>query len=212
MIANFQKAENRDTLTQKQGFKLYLFERGVIYLKEVNEQDVFPVCNKGLIDYLISKGYRLKRMDEKNEYRGIKKNIYYFYEPEKVKKEMQDYYVRNRMDWVTTSTWQLFEMIGSQMVQITKVDRFNNLYMETDTVDINDFLCSLEALNDSELFEDAVEWECNFKTDDMPLKCDLYIEGNINTENMIMVYVRFKEGVFAKDIIPKLMTENFEDG
>lgn len=181
-------------------------------MKEVNEQDVFPVCNKGLIDYLISKGYRLKRMDEKNEYRGIKKNIYYFYEPEKVKKEMQDYYVRNRMDWVTTSTWQLFEMIGSQMVQITKVDRFNNLYMETDTVDINDFLCSLEALNDSELFEDAVEWECNFKTDDMPLKCDLYIEGNINTENMIMVYVRFKEGVFAKDIIPKLMTENFEDG
>lgn len=180
-------------------------------MKEVNEQDVFPVCNKGLIDYLISKGYRLKRMDEKNEYRGIKKNIYYFYEPEKVKKEMQDYFVRNRMDWVTTSTWQLFEMIDSQMVQITKVDRFNNLYMESDTVDINDFLYSLEALNDSVLFEGAVEWECNFKTKDMAAKCDLYIEGNINTENMIRIYVRFQEGVSARDIIPKLMIEDFEE-
>lgn len=83
-------------------------------MNEVNQQDVFPICNKGLIDYLISKGYRLKRRNEKNEYRGIKKDIYYFYEPEKVKKEMKDYYVRNRMDWVTTSTWQLFEIIDSQ--------------------------------------------------------------------------------------------------
>ena len=45
----------------------------------------------------------------------------------------------------------------------------------------------------------------------MSTKCDLYIEGNINTENMIMVYVRFKEGVSARDIIPKLMTEMFEE-
>lgn len=198
-------------LILNQRLKLYLSERGVIYLNEVNQQDVFPVCNKGLIDYLISKGYRLKRRDEKNEYRGIKKDIYYFYEPEKVKKEMQDYYVRNRMDWVTTSIWQLFEVVDSQMVEITKVDRFNNLYMETDEIDINEFLFSLKVLNDSVLFEDAVEWECNFKTKDMPTKCDLYIEGNVNTENMIMVYVRFKEGVSAKDIIPKLMVENFEE-
>lgn len=180
-------------------------------MNEVNEQDVFPVCNKGLIDYLISKGYRLKRRNEKNEYRGIKKDIYYFYEPEKVKKEMKDYYVRNRMDWVTTSTWQLFEVVNSQMIEITKVDRFNNLYMETDEIDINEFLYSLEVLNDSVLFDDAVEWECNFKTNDMSKICDLYVEGNINTETMIMVYVKFKEGVSARDIIPKLMMEDFDD-
>lgn len=46
---------------------------------------------------------------------------------------------------------------------------------------------------------------------DMSPKCDLYIEGNINTENIIMIYVRFKEGVSAKEIIPKLMIENFEE-
>lgn len=178
---------------------------------KISQQDVFPVCNKGLIDYLISKGYRLKRRDEKNEYRCIKRDISYFYEPEKVKKEMQDYYMRNRMDWVTTSTWQLFDVIDSQMVEITKVDRFNNLYMETDEIDINEFLYSLEVLNGSVLFEDAVEWECNFKTKDMSTKCDLYIEGNINTENMIMVYVRFMEGVSVKDMIPKLMIEMFEE-
>lgn len=45
----------------------------------------------------------------------------------------------------------------------------------------------------------------------MSPKCDLYIEGNINTENIIMIYVRFKEGVSAKEIIPKLMIENFEE-
>lgn len=180
-------------------------------MDKICQQEFFPVCNKGLIDYLISKGYRLKWRDEKNEYRGIKKDIYYFYEPEKVKKEMQDYYVRNRMDWVTTSTFQLFEVVDSQMVEITRVDLFNNMYMETDVINLNEFLYSLEVLNDSVLFEDAVEWECNFKTNDMSTKCDLYIEGNINTENMIMVYVRFKEGVSAKDIIPKLMAENFEE-
>lgn len=196
---------------QKQRLRLYLSERGVIYLNKVNQQNVFPVCNKGLVDYLISKGYRLKRRDEKNEYRGIKKDIYYFYEPEKVKKEMQDYYVRNRIDWVTTSTWKLFEVVDSQMVEITKVDRFNNLYMETDEIDINEFLYSLEVLNDSLLFDDAVEWECNFKTKDMSTKCDLYIEGTINTENMIMVYVRFKEGISAKNVIPRLMMEKFEE-
>ena len=83
--------------------------------------------------------------------------------------------------------------------------------METDEIEINEFLYSLEVLNDSVLFEDAVEWECNFKTNNMSTICDLYIEGNINTENMIMVYVRFKKGVSAKDIIPKLMVENFEE-
>lgn len=180
-------------------------------MNNIEHQKLFPVCDKGLLDYLISNGYHLKDVVKKDEYRGIKKDIYYFYEYEKVKKEMQDYYVRNRMDWVTTSTWQLFEVIDSQMVEITKVDRFNNLYMETDEIDINEFLYSLEVLNDSVLFEDAVEWECNFKTKDMSTKCDLYIEGNINTENMIMVYVRFKEGVSAKDIIPKLMMEKFEE-
>lgn len=180
-------------------------------LEERMMQDLFPVCNKGLMDYLLSKGYRLKSMDDKNEYRGIRKNIYYFYEPEKVRKEMQSYYARKRMDWVTTSTWQLFEVTNQQMVDIVKVDHFNSLYIETDTVDISYFLYSLEVLNDSELFQDAVEWECNFKTKDMPTKCDLYIEGNINAENMIMIYVRFREGVSAKDIIPKLMVENFEE-
>lgn len=45
----------------------------------------------------------------------------------------------------------------------------------------------------------------------MSTKCDLYIEGTINTENMIVVYVRFKEGIFAKDIIPKFMMEKFEE-
>lgn len=180
-------------------------------MNKINQQDLFPVCNKGLMDYLISKGYRLKRTDEKNEYRGIRKNIYYFYEPEKVKKEMQSYYARNRMDWVTTSTWQLLEIINQQMVDIVKVDYFNSLYIETDTVDISYFLYSLEVLNASELFQDAVEWECNFKTKNMLTKCDLCIEGNINSENMIMVYVRFREGVSAKDIIPKLMVENFEE-
>lgn len=180
-------------------------------MDKISQQEFFPVCNKGLIDYLISNGYHIKRADKRNEYRGIKKDIYYFYEPEKVKKEMQDYYVRNRMDWVTTSTWQLLEVVDSQMVEITKVDRFNNLYMETDGIDIDEFLYSLEVLNDSVLFEDAVEWECNFKTKDMATKCDLYIEGNINTENTIMVYVKFKEGVSVKDIIPKLMIEVFEE-
>lgn len=180
-------------------------------MDKISHQEFFPVCNKGLIDYLISKGYRLKRRDEKNEYRGIKKDIYYFYEYEKVKKEMQDYYVRNRRNWVTTSTWQLFDVIDSQMVEITKVGLFNNQYMETDEIDINEFLYSLEVLNDSVLFEDAVEWECNFKTKDMSTKCDLYIEGHINTENMIMVYVRFKEGVSARDIIPKLMIDLYEE-
>jgi len=140
-------------------------------LSKANQQELFPVCNKGLIDYLISKGYRLKRTDKKNEYRGIKKDICYFYEPEKVKKEMQCYYARNKMDWVTTSTWQLFEVINHQMIDIVKIEYFSNLYMETDTVDINDFLYSLEALNNSELFQDAVEWECSFKTKDMPTKC-----------------------------------------
>lgn len=155
-------------------------------MNKVNQQNVFPVCNKGLVDYLISKGYRLKRRDEKNEYRGIKKDIYYFYEPEKVKKEMQDYYVRNRMDWVTTSTWQLFEVIDSQMVEIAKVALFNNLFMETDTVDINDFLYSLEVLNDSVLFEGDEEYI--FEVLDMILKKTDELEGEaqVNSEKFVV--------------------------
>ena len=155
-------------------------------MNKVNQQNVFPVCNKGLVDYLISKGYRLKRRDEKIEYRGIKKDIYYFYEPEKVKKEMQDYYVRNRMDWVTTSTWQLFEVIDSQMVEIAKVALFNNLFMETDTVDINDFLYSLEVLNDSVLFEGDEEYI--FEVLDMILKKTDELEGEaqVNSEKFVV--------------------------
>lgn len=180
-------------------------------MDKINQQELFPICNKGLMDYLVSNGYRLKQMVEKNEYKGIKKDIYYFYEPEKVKKEMQSYYARNRMDWVITDTDQLFEVIDSQMVDIIKVELFNNMYMETETISIDDFIYSLEVLCDSGLFKYAVNWECNFKTIDMPTKCDLYIEGNINAENMIMVYVRFREGLSARDIIPKLMIEIFEE-
>ena len=165
------------------------------------------MCDKGLFDYLISNGYHLKDVVEKNEYRGIKKDIYYFDEAEKVKEEMQYYFEKNRRSWVITDTKQLFEIIDSQMVDIIKIEFYNSLYMETETVSEDKFLCSLKTLSDSELFQDAVEWECNFKTKE----CDLYVEGHINEDSMVMVYIRFNGGISVKDIFDKLYVEKFKE-
>lgn len=105
---------------------------------------------------------------------------------------------------IRTYTDDVKELFESGLVEIVKVKVFSARYGEDDEISITDFMDDFKTLTQSGIFINSVTWSFDTNTEEITPECDLYIRGETDGEEEVLVYIKLDKESTTKEAIQML--------